>query len=766
MQAQIRLLGPPRLLTLDGTEVPLSSRRGWALLAWLIQAGERAVPRTEMARLLWPDSGAEQARASLRQELAVIRRALRAAGADRIDADKENLRYIGPPGLADAPEMERRIGLGSLGDLREAAALYGGDFLQGVTLRSAAFTAWAEAERARLKAMAIGALEEQVRAEAEAGTPGRAIAAAEALLAADPLREGAYRALMQARHALGHRAEALRQYELCRAHLQRDLQREPERDTIRLAEEIRASRPSATLPETADSGAESIFGTVLVMHLPQAASLAGDIRPDILYRTQRRFRDYAARMVADLGGRLAPGAADRVVAGFTGEDGPVQAALAALMIAGEPMELGPDDRLWPGGGLAAGAVLFTPDGVAGVPLAVAAGCAALAGAGQVVADAGLAADLSGEFLVSDPVDGRVLIAPPDEPAEERTGRDAAGPSGPGATPEPASLDALWHDWRAAMKRADLAGAVALAERALAQPGEARSIAQVMLGAARLFQGQLGAAEAALARAETLVAGAGPFGFDPGIAGRMLLAWTRSLRGAPGRGAEDLRRVLSEAQGAGDADTQMLCRLVAAVMQDDLGETRAALSAARQAFDDAAGRPHWQAMAMALVGRARDRLGDASGARVLAEALDAYRASGAALAVPFIHAWSAEACLETGQTGEGLVLTDEGLSAASATGGGLMEPELLRLQALMLVRKGPADAAEAGFAAALAAARRSGAGLHELRASVSHAGYLRRMGRLHDAAARLDQGLAAVRSGGQPSADIKAALTLKRRLTIA
>ncbi len=748
MSVQIRLLGAPRLLTPEDTAIRVTSRRSWALLAFLVQSGGRAVPRGELAHLLWPDSGGDQARASLRQELAVLRRALRQAGIDPIDAEKESLRYIGPATLADTSEMERRIGLGSLGDLREAAALYAGAFLDGVTLRSEAFAGWLAAERARLQAMAAGALEEQLRAALETAVPGRVVEAAEGLLAADPLNEGAVRALMQARHDLGHRAEALRQYELCRAHLQRTLKRGPAQATFDLAERIRASRPIAPPPELEAGGQEA---AIAVLHLPGIAALAEDTPPEAIARGLDRFAEFAARMVAGLDGRVLPGLTDRVVAAFSGPDAAVQCTLAALMIAGEPVPLDGGARLEPAGGVARGRVVLGGGKAAGTALARAAASASAAAAGEVLADAALNAVLSAEFAVEPVAEERIRVTPPEDPR-------------PAAQPAPAGIDALWHDWRAAMVRADLTRAGALAEQGLAMPDEARSIAQVMQGAVRLFRGQVAAAEETLVKAAALYTVPEPFGLDPGITGRCLLAWARCLRGAPGRAAEDLRRVLSEAQGAEHAPTLLVCHLVAAAMQDDLGETRAALSSARQAFDAAKGQAHLQALARGLVGRARDRLGEPSGAGVLAEALASYRASGAALAVPILHAWLAEASLEAGRPGEGLVLADEGLSHAAATGSALMEPELLRLQALLLVRKGPEAAAEAAFVGAIESAQRGGAGLHELRASVSHAGHLRRAGRPRDAAARLDRGLAAVDPGGQPVADIRAAQSLKRMLS--
>ena len=117
--------------------------------------------------------------------------------------------------------------------------------------------------------------------------------------------------------------------------------------------------------------------------------------------------------------------------------------------------------------------------------------------------------------------------------------------------------------------------------------------------------------------------------------------------------------------------------------------------------------------------------------------------------------------------DGLALVDEGLAHGAATGVLGAEAELLRLQALLLLRQSHkgTDAVEAAFVAALDSARRSGAGLHDLRVSVSFAGYLFQSGRLREAAGRLDKGLAAVDPGGPPVADVKSAQALRRRLSL-
>ncbi|QHQ35057.1 tetratricopeptide repeat protein [Algicella marina] len=76
MSADLRITvhGPFRLSA--SCPLPALSRRAQAMLAFLSQQPQMRAERAEIADLLWSDRPEEQARASLRQELSVLRRAL------------------------------------------------------------------------------------------------------------------------------------------------------------------------------------------------------------------------------------------------------------------------------------------------------------------------------------------------------------------------------------------------------------------------------------------------------------------------------------------------------------------------------------------------------------------------------------------------------------------------------------------------------------------------------------------------------------------
>lgn len=82
----IRLTGPLAIRDRDGQVVDGLSRRGQALIAYLACQPERRAERGLIADLLWCDRAEEQARASLRQELSVLRRVL---GEDLLTANRQ-----------------------------------------------------------------------------------------------------------------------------------------------------------------------------------------------------------------------------------------------------------------------------------------------------------------------------------------------------------------------------------------------------------------------------------------------------------------------------------------------------------------------------------------------------------------------------------------------------------------------------------------------------------------------------------------------------
>src|SRR5262249_10779941 len=147
---QIRLLGGFDLQSSrGGAEIP-AGRKVRALLACLALSPGSAWPREKLMALLWSDRGGEQARASLRQALAEMRRVLGEPSPVRAEHDTVSL----DPALiaVDAVRFER---LAKAGKFDEAAVLYRGPLLDGHGVRDGAFEDWLLIERTRLHDLAV-----------------------------------------------------------------------------------------------------------------------------------------------------------------------------------------------------------------------------------------------------------------------------------------------------------------------------------------------------------------------------------------------------------------------------------------------------------------------------------------------------------------------------------------------------------------------------------------------------------------------------------
>src|SRR5262245_56463627 len=78
---RIQTLGGLQVFSREGRPLAVPSRKAQALLAYLAMARGRPQSRDKLSALLWEDRGEVQARASLRQELTVLRKVLN-LGAD------------------------------------------------------------------------------------------------------------------------------------------------------------------------------------------------------------------------------------------------------------------------------------------------------------------------------------------------------------------------------------------------------------------------------------------------------------------------------------------------------------------------------------------------------------------------------------------------------------------------------------------------------------------------------------------------------------
>src|ERR1043166_5743540 len=89
---RLQILGGLELTSAAGAPAHDVTRQTRLMLACLALAGAKGLSRTELCMLFWPDRPSAQARNSLRQGLAAIRKALSGASTISLQSDLETVR--------------------------------------------------------------------------------------------------------------------------------------------------------------------------------------------------------------------------------------------------------------------------------------------------------------------------------------------------------------------------------------------------------------------------------------------------------------------------------------------------------------------------------------------------------------------------------------------------------------------------------------------------------------------------------------------------
>jgi DNA-binding SARP family transcriptional activator/pimeloyl-ACP methyl ester carboxylesterase len=223
---------------LDGRPVGLALRKAAALLIYLAETG-RPVAREVAATLLWPDADSDTGRTRLRRTLDKIR----VAFGERLVVSRESSLAIAEtlaPGV-DAQAFEAAC---DAGDLRQADALYRGDYLAGFSLPDCPeFEEWVFFRREALRSRRAQLLERLTLGCLSEGDPRAAIRHAVRLVEMDPLSESGHRHLFRSLIAAGDRVAAERQLADFTSRLADELGVGPDRATLSVFDEVPRDEP-------------------------------------------------------------------------------------------------------------------------------------------------------------------------------------------------------------------------------------------------------------------------------------------------------------------------------------------------------------------------------------------------------------------------------------------------------------------------------------------------------------------------------------------
>ena len=276
---KLRLLGEPEL-TLDGQRIDLEmGMRARELVAYLAIYPHQVHRREKLMDLLWPDKTTDRGLANLRRALFLLRTALGGAADDMlvvtdtaiglrleaVEVDYHGLQALLDAGSADDPAP-----------LLAALAVYAGDFM------GEAPPDWAFLPREALHRRVISAGLTAAAALEVAGRATEALAAYRRVLAIDLLEEAAHAGAIRLSSLLGDRSGAIKQYQLCRDLLERELNTAPGRE-LEAAYQYALDEPHSAAENPSTPPVES-SAAARYLQLAQAAPLAA--QPDGAFPTR------------------------------------------------------------------------------------------------------------------------------------------------------------------------------------------------------------------------------------------------------------------------------------------------------------------------------------------------------------------------------------------------------------------------------------------------------------------------------------------------
>jgi DNA-binding SARP family transcriptional activator len=228
---RLRLTGQMEAWTVSGENVLPTGRKTRALFAAVAMAAPRPALRARLAELIWSRRPEEQARASLRQEIQLLLRALAPAKTEVLHVTRDHLSLAPGVTWVDVEEIMR-----ASASKPAALSLLDGELLEDLEGIDPAFDMWLTTERERIRDRARGMAESLLREQTDATL---VIPAAQRLLQIDRAHEEAWRALMRAHAEQGERGMAIQAYHRCRAVLADLLDAVPSAETQTLLNELR-----------------------------------------------------------------------------------------------------------------------------------------------------------------------------------------------------------------------------------------------------------------------------------------------------------------------------------------------------------------------------------------------------------------------------------------------------------------------------------------------------------------------------------------------
>jgi DNA-binding SARP family transcriptional activator len=277
----IKLFGKLTVQDDSGGPIAITGAKTQGLLAYLALNTDMPPSRDRLMSLFWGDRFTDQARQSLRQAIAKLRRTLDGGDGDVIIADNDRVGLNPEFVRVDVDEFARLAASNTHADHAAATLLLSGPLLDGIYGQQADFEDWIVSERQRVTTMAGPAYENAISYHVQKSETDAAVALARRLISLDPLRDASQMILIRLLAQSGERAAAIQQFNGHEANLQRELGVGAGPELRKLISEVRTEGivlpdvQAAAVEETAKPGETDGDGRISIAVVPFAAMAPG-----------------------------------------------------------------------------------------------------------------------------------------------------------------------------------------------------------------------------------------------------------------------------------------------------------------------------------------------------------------------------------------------------------------------------------------------------------------------------------------------------------
>jgi DNA-binding SARP family transcriptional activator len=382
---EFRILGPLEVVD-GGRPLRLRGTKQRALLAVLVLHANHALSRERLIDELWGTQPPESGPTALQVRVSQLRKSLGAAK-ERLLTHPGGYELRVESGELDLHRFERLLDEARQATAEDDPALAARALREALALwRGPAFAdlqdePFAPAAIARLAELRAAALEQRIEADLSLGRHAELVPELEALVGEHPLRERLRGQLMLALYRSGRQADALAAFQETRRLLVEELGIEPGPRLQEIERAILVQHPSLEAPATGPDLHPPVEERKLVTVLVAGAAAGDD--PERWNAWLGRLRTAAAAEIQAAGGTVQAGVGGVVIGVFgapAAQEDHVERALAAADALRGRLGEGFPLRV----GLETGEVIVDGAGVAGAPVAIAAGLEQSAGAGETV----------------------------------------------------------------------------------------------------------------------------------------------------------------------------------------------------------------------------------------------------------------------------------------------------------------------------------------------------------------------------------------------